>query len=221
MVGHFSTRESGAPPLISQSTVKDKASYIRGGEVAHPLKPVTQDMSSRGKHKRKEKNTEPPPTEQWVVDQSHCQEHEDHRTDDNRKDADKNREGFVALLRNKVFDTAAAAVLISLLALASSFWQACLTRKSIRVDQRSWISIPFPTSFPLDGATIPVATHIINSGKTPAKGVVVDVFASVLKRDDKPTVGDFSVGHPHERLRAPGVIFPRDPTPVNISVGTI
>jgi hypothetical protein len=62
--------------------------------------------------------------------------------------------------------------------------------------------------------------QIINSGKTPAKGLVVDVFASVLNKDDKTTVGDFSIGHPHERLHAPGVVFPRDPVPVNISVGT-
>jgi len=97
---------------------------------------------------------------------------------------------------------------------------ACLSVKALRVDQRAWVSIPFPKSFPLDGISIPIAIQIVNSGKTPAKGVLVDVFASVVSKDDKPTVGDFSIGHPHERLHAPGVIFPNDPVPVNISVGT-
>ena len=88
------------------------------------------------------------------------------------------------------------------------------------MDQRAWISLPFPNSFPLNGTYIPVATQIINSGKTPAKGLLVDVVASVFSKDDKPTIGDFSTGHPHERLHAPGVVFPHDPIPVNISVGT-
>jgi hypothetical protein len=91
---------------------------------------------------------------------------------------------------------------------------------TMRVDQRAWISIPFPNSFPLNGTSIPIVIQIINSGKTPAKGLVVDIIASVFDKSDKPTVGDFSIGHPHERLHAPGVIFPHDPVPVNISVGT-
>src|ERR1700690_4270397 len=40
------------------------------------------------------------------------------------------------------------------------------------------------------------------------------------KKNEKPPIGDFSVGHPHERLHAPGVVFPREPVPVNIFVGT-
>jgi hypothetical protein len=109
-------------------------------------------------------------------------------------------------------------VFIAALALFTSFTQASYTRKAMRVDQRAWISIPFP-EFPLNNPTIPVFTQIINSGKTPAKGLLVDVVASVFDRDDKFTVGDFSIGHPHERLHAPGVVFPHDPIPVKIFAG--
>jgi hypothetical protein len=137
----------------------------------------------------------------------------ENRNGDDVKDANHNPPGF---LKDWRVD---AAILVSVLALLAYFTQACYMRKTMRVDQRAWISIPFP-SFPLNGAFIPVAMQIINSGKTPAKGLVVDVFASVLNKDDKTTVGDFSIGHPHERLHAPGVVFPRDPVPVNISVGT-
>jgi hypothetical protein len=121
------------------------------------------------------------------------------------------------LLKNWRVD---AAIVVSVLALLSYFTQACYMRKALRVDQRAWISIPFPNSFPLNGTSIPVVTQIINSGKTPAKGLLVEVVASVFKKDDRPTIGDFSIGHPHERLHAPGVIFPGNPVPVNISVGT-
>lgn len=124
------------------------------------------------------------------------------------------------LLEDKIFDTAAAALFISILALVAYFWQGCIMRKAMRVDQRAWISIPFPNSFPLNGTSIPVVTQIINSGKTPAKGLLVDVIASVFTKEERPAVGDFSIGHPHERLHAPGVVFPRDPVPVNISAGT-
>ena len=95
----------------------------------------------------------------------------------------------------------------------------CISVTTIRVDQRAWISILFPSSFQLNGTSIPVTTQIVNSGKTPAKGLVVDVIASVFSKDDKVNVGDFSIGHPHERLHAPSVIFPHDPVPINISVG--
>ncbi|MBZ5598559.1 MAG: hypothetical protein LAN83_09565 [Acidobacteriia bacterium] len=122
-----------------------------------------------------------------------------------------------SLIKNKVLDVA---VFISLLALFAYFWQACIMRRAMRVDQRAWVSIPFPVNFPLNGTSIPANTQIKNSGKTPAKNAKGDVIATIFSQLDKPTIGDFSVGHPHEQLETPGVIFPDAPVPVSIYVGT-
>jgi len=110
--------------------------------------------------------------------------------------------------------------LVSVLALIAYFTQACYMRKAMRVDQRAWVSVPFPSSFPSNGTALQASTLIIDSGKTPAKGVQGDVIATVLKSDDKPVIGDFSIGHPHEKLRAPGVIFPSAPIPITFPLGT-
>ena len=111
---------------------------------------------------------------------------------------------------------AATALFISILALFASFMQTYLMRKAMRVDQRAWISVPFPTNFPLSGVSIPVVTQITNSGKTPAKDVQGDVIATVVKKGEKPALGDFSVGHAHDHLYAGGVVFPGYPVPTNI-----
>jgi hypothetical protein len=149
-----------------------------------------------------------------AVTESLCQQQPDSGEGDSVKEANQNPPGFLKDWRVN------ASILVSLLALFAYFTQACYMRKAMRVDQRAWVSIPFPNSFPLSGASIPVVTRIVNSGKTPAKGLLVDVFASPLNKGDKVSVGDFSTGHPHERLHAPGVVFPNDPVPVDISVGT-
>jgi hypothetical protein len=108
-----------------------------------------------------------------------------------------------------------AAVFISVLALLAALAQACLMRKAMRVDQRAWVSVPFPTAYPLNGTFIPAVTQITNSGKTPAKDVEGDVIATVLNKGDKLEF-DFSVGHPHNRVLAGGVIFPSAPVPTTI-----
>src|ERR1700692_4794226 len=174
-------------------------------------------MSGRHGNKHKKKKTAHQPTSQVAIDEPPCQEHPDNRKEDHVAETAKNGKD---LLRDKIFDTAAAAVFISVLALVAYFWQGCIMRRAMRVDQRAWVSIPFPNSFPLNGTSIPVVTQIINSGKTPAKGLLVDIVATVFNKSDKPTVGDFSIVHPHERLHAPGVVFPHDPVPVDSFVGT-
>jgi hypothetical protein len=170
-------------------------------------------MSSRHGHKHKKKKTPKTPATGVVVDDVPCREHPKGGECADMKEIAHN----VPAPQNWI---ARLTLFISVLVLVAYFVQACYMRRAMRVDQRAWVSIPFPSSFPLNGTTIPVITQIINSGKTPAKGLLVDVFASIFTKDDKPAVGDFSVGHPHERLHAPGVVFPRDPVPVNISVGT-
>ena len=84
-------------------------------------------------------------------------------------------------------------------------------------DQRAWISVPFPTNFPLTGTFIPAGTQITNSGKTLARDVQGDIIATVLNKGDEPSIGDFSVGHPHNRMYV-GSVFPNAPVPTAIKV---
>src|ERR1700693_2388968 len=149
-------------------------------------------MSSRYRGKRKKNKPTERSTRIPVLAQAPCPEHSDNREGDSVK---KTNQDPLTLVKDWRVDIA---VFISFLALVAYFTQACYMRKAMRVDQRAWISIPFPNSFPLDGTYIPVLTQIINSGKTPAKGLLVDVIATVFNKGDKPTVGDFSIGHPHE-----------------------
>jgi hypothetical protein len=93
----------------------------------------------------------------------------------------------------------------------------CISIKTLRVDQRAWVSVPVPANFPLTGASIPAVTQITNSGKTPAKDVQGDIVATVLRKGDDPTVGDFGLGHPHNRVYV-GAIFPGAPVPIAITV---
>jgi hypothetical protein len=84
-------------------------------------------------------------------------------------------------------------------------------------DQRAWVSVALPASFPLTGTSIPVTTQITNSGKTPARAVEGDVVATVLNRGEEPALGDFSIGHPHNRLYV-GVVFPGAPIPITMAL---
>ncbi len=171
-------------------------------------------MSGKHKHQRKKNKALSAPATIQTVKEPLCQEHPACREDKDMKNTNRDAPP------SSPHWTGWFSIFIAALALCAYFTQACYMRQAMRVDQRAWINIPFPNSFPLNGTSIPIVTQIINSGKTPAKGLKVDVFAGVLNKDDKPTVGDFSIGHPHERLHAPGVIFAHDPTPVNTYVGT-
>lgn len=89
-------------------------------------------------------------------------------------------------------------------------------RHALQVDQRAWVSVVGPPSFPLEGAAIPASIQIANTGKTPAKHVEGDIIATVLKKGEEPSF-DFSTGHPHNKIRT-GVIFPNGPFNVTIPV---
>jgi hypothetical protein len=91
------------------------------------------------------------------------------------------------------------------------------SHEAVLEDQRAWVSVAFPTSFPLTGTFIPVGTKITNSGKTPAIAVEGDFVATVLNKGEESTAGDFSVGHPHNRLYT-GVVFPGAPIPITLTV---
>jgi hypothetical protein len=80
-------------------------------------------------------------------------------------------------------------------------------------DERAWVNVPAPTSYPLNGTSVPVVTQMTNTGKTPARDVEWDVVATVLNKGDEPALGDFSVGHPHNHLYA-GAVFPNAPVPI-------
>jgi hypothetical protein len=91
------------------------------------------------------------------------------------------------------------------------------SHNNFAVDERAWISVPIPTNFPLNGTAIPVATQLVNTGKTPARIVEADVVATVLNKGEELALGNFSVGHPHNHVYA-GVIFPGAPVPITIPV---
>jgi len=92
-------------------------------------------------------------------------------------------------------------------------WQTQID--AMKIDQRAWISVPSPVSYPLDGPFIPVSTQMTNTGKTPARIIEGDVIATVLNKGDDFSF-DFSPGHPHKRLYPVGVIFPGAPIPINL-----
>ena len=89
-------------------------------------------------------------------------------------------------------------------------------RQALFIDQRAWVSVVVPNTFPLEGASIPASFQIANTGKTPAKSVEGDIIATVLKRGEEPAF-DFSVGHPHNRLYV-GAVFPNAPINTTITV---
>ncbi|MGC2421743.1 MAG: hypothetical protein WA405_08855 [Candidatus Acidiferrales bacterium] len=105
-----------------------------------------------------------------------------------------------------------------------AFWQGRLTRESIinntrqfQIDERAWISVPFPVDFPSNGTLMQAVTKITNTGKTPARQVEANVIATVFNKGEEPALGDFSVGHPHNHIFA-GALFTNAPIPLTITV---
>jgi hypothetical protein len=98
-----------------------------------------------------------------------------------------------------------------------TWWMWRDSHKNFVVDERAWLTVPAPTAFPLNGTFIPALTQIVNSGKTPARAVEIDVIATVLNKGEEPTLGDFSVGHPHNHVYT-GAVFPGAPIPMTAPV---
>jgi hypothetical protein len=100
-----------------------------------------------------------------------------------------------------------------------TFWQGRLTRESIdknteqfRVDQRAWVSMSVDPVIPIQNdVQIMWPLHIHNVGKTFAKNIEGDFFATVLAKGDSPQF-DYSVGHPHRKINVGG-IFPNEALP--------
>jgi hypothetical protein len=109
------------------------------------------------------------------------------------------------------------ALVVSICALIAALMQAYFMRKAMRVDERAWVSVVLPSEFPLNGASLQAAFQIANTGKTPGKHIEGDVIATVLNKGDIPSLGDFSIGHPHNRLYPVGIIYPgSSPIPMTI-----
>lgn len=173
-------------------------------------------MSGRHSNKSKKKKTTHHLVRQVTINEPPCQEHPDNRKEDHMEETNKD---WKELLRDRVFDTAALAVFVSVLALLAYFWQACIMQKAMRVDQRAWVAVPVPTAFPLNGSYIPASVEIKDTGKTPARKVGGNFVATVLKKGEVPAIGDFTIGHAYNKFKAPA-IFPGQPLPMNIQLVT-
>jgi hypothetical protein len=91
-----------------------------------------------------------------------------------------------------------------------------LARQSFHFEQRAWVSVTIP-AIPLNGKYIPATLQMTNTGKTPATGIQGNIVATILAKGERPTFGDYSVGHPHKRLYA-AAVFPNSPLPITIAV---
>lgn len=156
---------------------------------------------------------------QSLLDRHNAERKEDSTTRITERKEDRGSEGKKLLLELGTF--VAVAVYASV-----AWWQGCLLKQSIQnaqenfiKDQRAWISVSVPNFFPLDGQTIPLKIQIVDTGKTVAKNVNGDFFATVLDKGEKPPFDKFGVGHPHNRIYA-GAIFPTATPPLE-SVVTV
>ena len=127
--------------------------------------------------------------------------------DDNRSD----RTPWSKIL----LEVAAVLVLVVYTTFAGLQWESM--HDALLVDQRAWVSVVVPTSFSLEGTSIPASIQIANTGKTPAKRIEGDVVATVLKKGEEPCF-DFSTRHPHNKLYA-GSIFPN--APINTTIAAV
>src|ERR1700732_3843452 len=96
-----------------------------------------------------------------------------------------------------LLEIAAVVVLIVYTTFAGLQWEEM--HDALLVDQRAWVSVVVPNSFPLEGSSIPASIQIANTGKTPAKDVEGEIVATALKKGEEPSF-DFSTGHPHNKL---------------------
>jgi hypothetical protein len=80
---------------------------------------------------------------------------------------------------------------------------------TMRKDQRPWlkISIYTPPNSVQENAIVIGTASLLNSGKTPAKNVLLDMAVQKLRSQEEPTL-DFPQYHPTSSY---GVIYPNDP----------
>jgi hypothetical protein len=150
-------------------------------------------MSGRHGNKRKKKKTPYTPAIEVVVEESRCQEHPDQKSEDDMNETDKNNKRFIDLLKDKVFDTAAAALFVSILALAAYLWQACIMRTSMRIDQRAWVGFGEIKSFTIeDGVPFEIKIPLKNTGKSFAINLGAGLISKLDDTDKRPD-GDFAL----------------------------
>jgi hypothetical protein len=127
-------------------------------------------------NKKHKKNKKYPKSETAIaVQRTLCQEHPDHKEENNLKPSEPKREpsGFVA-----------AGVFISLLALCATSYQAYIMRQTMQVDQRAWVGVLSVEGVVTDKGDselrpgellFPERTfHLRNTGKTPARRVGIN-----------------------------------------------
>jgi hypothetical protein len=78
---------------------------------------------------------------------------------------------------------------------------------TMRKDQRPWIKVSFTTAIAQTSAAIGGTIHLVNNGKTPARGIVVgDFVVELVKNGETPKL---NYPLPHARFTT-GMIVPND-----------
>jgi hypothetical protein len=106
-------------------------------------------------------------------------------------------------------------------------WQGCLMKETVQTtrdnfvkEQRAWISVPLPNSFPMDGPTIPIRLQLVDTGKTVAKKVNGSFIATTLNKGDKLPFDWFHDGHAYSKLYA-GAVFPTANPPLETVITVV
>lgn len=122
-----------------------------------------------------------------------------------------------ALKRSSFTDWCIAAFTLVLTVVA--IYQVVVTNgqlDTMRKDQRPWIKVNDPTSgiTIATNATVLGTLKLVNSGKTPAKTMEIEVVAQKLDKDEDPVL-DYSPGH---ITAATGTLYPNEPTPLETAL---
>jgi hypothetical protein len=165
-------------------------------------------MPGRRKHQKKKQKAPHPPAAVNVHHEVLCQEQPGDKENDDMKTVPSNVPN--SLPTGIQYLT----LLIAGLLLFATSIQACYMRKAMRVDQRAWVSVPIPATFPLDGSFVPINAQIQNGGKTPARGIGGNFVATVLLKGERMEIGKFEVGHAYNKIWG-GSVFTGSPIPLS------
>jgi hypothetical protein len=170
-------------------------------------------MSGRHGHKRKKQNTTDHSAPNPVVNDSRCQEHPDRREE-------KDMENAVSSSSQSRNWQGRATLFIAVLALLTSFQQACIMRQAMRMDQRAWVVIapetPGREATHINRHAIASYTLVMsNTGKTLAKKIDMHFVFRDVSIDEEPDFRYDRRDYPVDHSKV-GTVYPEEKKPVRI-----